>query len=131
MSSIQEIFTNIDFDSGTYKLKGLALKIKDLTVTEMEKLQDKEAENNELPNDLPASEILKKAREWQEFILTTAFGKEVDIVKIKKTLTAMEYKRMIEEVFVFLGHYGGPGGANEFINSLKTKNNSNQKITGS
>ena len=121
MTEIQDIFKNIDFETGVYKIKDLELKIRDLTIDEMEALQDREAALSELDKNMPPSQILVEARKWQQFILTTAFGKELDMKEVKKKLNASEFKQMIEEVFVFLGRYSGPQGANEYIASLTAK----------
>ena len=122
---IEDVFEHIDFKTGIFSMKGIELKIKDLTIQEMEDLQDREAEISDLSNrkkKLTATEILKEARKWQEFILTTAFDDEWKKQKIKTKLTAADFKRLVEEVFVFLGNYSGPQGARDYINSLADRN---------
>lgn len=122
--TIKDVFINIDFDQGTYNIKDISMKIKDLSIIEMEELQNREAEIADLQNSgkkLTAKEVLHEARKWQDFILDTAFGDQWKKQKIKEKLTAAEFKRLIEEVFVFLGNYSGPQGALDYMNSLTAK----------
>jgi hypothetical protein len=114
---IQKILKHINFEKGTYENKGLSLKIRDLTVTEMEQLQDKEAAKSDLDlSKMKAADVLKVARDWQNFVINIAFENEQDIEKLRETLSASEYIECIEEVFVFLGRFMGPKGAREFMN---------------
>jgi len=115
---LRDLLANIDFEKGVYKIKGTELPIRDLSITEMEQLQDKEAEMKDMEGHLDnftAQEVLKKGRDWQNFILKIGFGDKKQIDKIKKSLSALEYQKLVEEVFVFLGRFTGPKGAKEYM----------------
>ena len=81
---MDDVLTNIDLDTNTYNLNGLKLKFRDLTVSEYEELQDNYNKVLELEGkEMKASEATKLEREWYNTVLTTAFGSDVSISKIK------------------------------------------------
>jgi len=120
---LKDLLKNIDFETGIYTVRDFKFQIRDLTISDMEELQDKEAEKVDIENagELTAKETLAKAREWQNFILDIAFGSAETTKTIKKNLTALEFQYLIEGVFVFLGRFTGPKGAKEFMNTSKEK----------
>lgn len=118
----KDIFKNFDIDKGTYKIGKLELKFKEISVSEYEALQDKEAEMRDLQGEeTTAKEALKLEREWNEYVLKTAFGKDVDIKAIKKECNASKYQTTIAEVVIFLVKFSGMEGLRDFIKASTVK----------
>lgn len=127
---IDQVFKNFDLDEECYILKGHKLKIRQLSMKDLETLQDAEAEVDSLDgSNLSAKEILQKSRDWDNLIMEIAFGKDSEIYQLKDECTAKEFKQMIAEVFVFLGKFLGVDGAREYIDTLREKQNSLKKTS--
>ena len=121
-------FLNISF--GSYNINGQEFKFQTLTIDEFEALQDKEAEMQDLQGkETTAKEALKLERDWNKYILQTAFGKKVKVTDIKNACkTVNKYNTVIAEVLIFLVRFSGMDGLRDFItvstvnkDSMKTK----------
>jgi len=131
-TEIDETFRNFDSETGSYLLADIKIPLRELTVDELEQLQDKEAEMNEIDaTKLKPSEILKLTRDWNEFVLEKGFGKDYKKLDLKKKCTAAQYTLMIAEVFVFLAKFSGPKSLQDYITSLTERKVSLEKTKDS
>lgn len=114
------MFKNFDIDEGSYIIGDNKFKINELSIDQFEKLQDKEAEINDIEGTtMKASQVLKIQRDFNNYVLDLAFGNKVE--EIRKLCNASQYNKMCTEVFVFLGKFSGPSAAREYITILREK----------
>lgn len=128
---VDNIFKNYDVEKGEYIIGKLRLKFKDISVDEYEAYQDKFAEMEEMQGkELSHTEAVKVEREWIKYTLQSAFGKDVDIIKIRNNCNASSWKKTWSEVSVFLIKFSGMEGLRDYITTLKANVDYQKKTTG-